>query len=389
MSTPVSAATVAAVGERGLIARIRARLPEAPAWLHAGPGDDAAVAAPERGALEILTTDALVEGVHFDWRFSAPADVGWKALAVNVSDVAAMGGTPRLALLSLALPETLALDSLDGLVDGFLAMAAAARVALAGGNVTRSPGPLVVDVTVTGSAKPRRVLTRGGARSGDAIYVTGAVGAAAAGLGWLLSRMLVAMLQHVFDPPPDHLAIPWGFLSGLGGAALIAAIAATALAGLRAHADLIAEPRDAGERACVERYRRPEPRARIGALAGRNRAASACMDLSDGLADAVRQVAEASGVGARLDAEALPIPAAAARLFESAGVDPIGAALAGGDDYELLFAVPRRMRGRLTTVARQSRGVPLTRIGEFTRDTGVRLSRGGREEPLPAGFVHF
>jgi len=342
LSTPVSAATVAAVGERGLIARIRARLPEAPAWLHAGPGDDAAVAAPERGALEILTTDALVEGVHFDWRFSAPADVGWKALAVNVSDVAAMGGTPRLALLSLALPETLALDSLDGLVDGFLAMAAAARVALAGGNVTRSPGPLVVDVTVTGSAKPRRVLTRGGARCGDAIYVTGAVGAAAAGLGWL-----------------------------------------------RAHADLIAEPRDAGERACVERYRRPEPRARIGALAGRNRAASACMDLSDGLADAVRQIAEASGVGARLDAEALPIPAAAARLFESAGVDPIGAALAGGDDYELLFAVPRRMRGRLTTVARQSRGVPLTRIGEFTRDTGVRLSRGGREEPLPAGFVHF
>ncbi|HEX5474336.1 MAG TPA: thiamine-phosphate kinase, partial [Vicinamibacterales bacterium] len=247
MNTRASA-PLAALGERGLIERIRRRLPAAPPSLLIGIGDDAAVAAPDRGALAVLTTDALVEGVHFDWRFSAPRDVGWKALAVNISDVAAMGGASRFALLSLAIPEALGLDSLDELIDGFLELAAAERVAVAGGNNTRSPGPLMIDVCLMGAVKPRRVLTRGGARAGDAIYVSGAVGAGSAGLRWLQ--------RH-------------------GGG----------------------DPADAGERACVSRYRRPEPRARLGALLGRNRAATACMDLSDGLADGVRQIAGASGVG--------------------------------------------------------------------------------------------
>ena len=118
---------------------------------------------PERGALEILTTDALVEGIHFDRRFSTPRDIGWKALAVNLSDIAAMGGTPRLALLSLGLPAGSPVADVDALVDGFLALGRAdARVTLAGGNITRSPGPLFVDVTVIGFARPRHVLTRGG-----------------------------------------------------------------------------------------------------------------------------------------------------------------------------------------------------------------------------------
>ena len=169
-------------GERDLIAHIRARVPAAPAWLTVGIGDDAAVVQPERGALEILTTDGLVEDVHFDRRFSSPGDVGWKALAVNLSDVAAMGGTPRLALLSLALPATLELHEIESLLDGFLALAAEAHVALAGGNITRSPGPLVVDVTVSGFARPRHVLTRSGARRRRRI--TGSVGAAC-GLRWL------------------------------------------------------------------------------------------------------------------------------------------------------------------------------------------------------------
>ena len=137
------------------------------------------------------------------------------------------------------------------------------------------------------------------------------------------------------------------------------------------------------------RYRRPEPRARVGALAGRNRAASACVDLSDGLADGIRQIAEASGVGALVDAAALPIPAGARKWFEKIGVDPVTAALAGGDDYELLLAVPRRARGRFATVQQQSRGVILTRIGELTDDRQVRLRRDTSFEPLPAGFVHF
>src|SRR5688500_14237716 len=130
-------------GERDLIAEIRARVPAPPPWLVVGIGDDAAVARPERGALEILTTDGVIEGIHFDRRFSTPYDIGWKALAVNLSDIAAMGGTPRLALLSLSLPADIARDDVHALVDGFLALAADARVTLAGGNVTRSPGPLM------------------------------------------------------------------------------------------------------------------------------------------------------------------------------------------------------------------------------------------------------
>src|SRR6185436_8442716 len=135
----------ATTGEHDLILGIRARVPPAPPWLLVGIGDDAAVVKPERGALEVLTTDGLVEGVHFDRRFSTPRDIGWKALAVNLSDVAAMGGTPRLALLSLSLPAAVTADEVHALVDGFLELAADARVTLAGGNDTRSPGPLMVD----------------------------------------------------------------------------------------------------------------------------------------------------------------------------------------------------------------------------------------------------
>ena len=146
-----------------------AAFPPPPPSLVVGIGDDAAVAVVDRGALQVLTTDALVEGVHFDRRFSTPADIGYKALAVNVSDIAAMGAAPRLALLSLMLPPALPLADVDGLLDGLLQVAAATGVTLAGGNITRSPGPLVVDVTVVGSVRPRRILTRSGGRPGDSL----------------------------------------------------------------------------------------------------------------------------------------------------------------------------------------------------------------------------
>jgi thiamine-monophosphate kinase len=340
---PAPSGSVADVGEHGLIEHIRRRLPPAPPSVVIGIGDDAAVAAADRGTLQVLTTDALVEGVHFDRRFSTPADIGYKALAVNVSDIAAMGATPRLALLSLILPASLPFPEVDGLLDGLLQVAHADKVTLVGGNITRSPGPLVVDVTLIGSVRPRRFLTRSGGQPGDQLYVTGTIGAAAAGLGWL-----------------------------------------------REHATLGTEiPEDSGLAECVLRHRRPEPRARIGGLLGRSRAATACMDLSDGLADAVRQLAAASGAGARISAEALPIHAAARRWFSRDGGDPLTAAAAGGDDYELLFAVSKRARGRLRHVIQQARGIPVTRIGELTVESAIRIERDGAIEPLPDGFVHF
>jgi thiamine-monophosphate kinase len=315
---------VADIGERALIERIRGRIGTAPPFVVIGIGDDAAVVEPERNRLEVLTTDCQVEGVHFDQTFVGAADIGHKALAVNLSDLAAMGAAPRVALLSLVLPPALPVASVDALVDGMTALAARARISIVGGNIARSPGPLIVDVTATGSVHGRCVLTRGGARAGDDLYVTGTLGAAAAGL-----RMLLA------DAASTGPA--------------------------------------------VDRYRRPEPRTRFGVMLGRNRAARACIDLSDGLADGIRQIAEASGLGAIVEADALPLEEGST----------LRDALGGGEDYELLFAVSPRMRSRLKNARRLASDVAVTRIGRLTADRAMLVNRGGSTEPLPAGFEHF
>jgi len=334
LSTPSS---VADVGEHALIARVRDRVPPTPGWVAVGLGDDAAVIAPERNALEVVTTDALVEGVHFDRTFTPPAAIGHRALAVNLSDLAAMGASPRAALLSLVLPPGLPLADFEAMVDGFLALAAAHGVALIGGNITRSPGPLIVDVTAMGTVRPRRVLTRSGARPGDHVWVSGDIGSAAAGLQSLS-------------------------------------------AGARE-----------GERmaACEAAFLAPQPRVRLGTLLGRNRAASSCVDLSDGLADGLHQLADASGVGLEVDGAAVPVTSDARSWFEARGLDPVTAAITGGDDYELLFTVRPNGRSRFETARRQARGLQLTKIGTVRREPGVSIVRGGIAGPAPSGYVHF
>ena len=319
--------TVAELSERELVARIQRRLQPPPAWLLVGIGDDAAVVEPERNRVEAVSVDCLVDGVHFDRAFVPPDAIGHRALAANLSDLAAMGASPRAAVVSMALPRELPLSDFDGIADGFAALAARSRMHIIGGNLTRTPGPLLIDVTVVGTVKRRQVLTRAGAMPGDELYVTGSIGAAAAGL---------QMLQ---------------------------------------------QGRFAQSQLCIGRYLRPEPRVRAGVLLGRNRVASACMDLSDGLADAIRQVTQASGVGAQIDTRALPIEEDARAWFIDRGCDPIQCALAGGDDYELLFAVSPKTRRRLEAVGRHA-GVPLTRIGVCTAD-------GAIVPALPDGYRHF
>jgi len=339
--------TVADVSERELVARIQQQLPPAPPWVLVGIGDDAAIVEPERNRVEVLTVDAVVEGVHFDRAFVPPDAIGHRALAVNLSDLAAMGAAPRLALLSMALPSTLPLADFDGVVSGLASLAALHRLHVIGGNLTRSPGPLVIDVTLVGTLKRRQALTRGGAKPGDDLYVSGAIGAAAAGLRLLRDR--------VSQPSQS---------SGL----------TTATEDSR----------------LTQAYLRPEPRVRLGVLLARNRAATACVDLSDGLADGVRRIAEASGVGVIVDASLLPIDPAARAFFEAQHLDPVEASLEA-DDYQLLVAVRPRARGRLAAAIRHS-GAPLTRIGRCTEDRAITIRHSGAEAmdaALPTGYTHF
>jgi thiamine-monophosphate kinase len=304
-----------------------------------GPGDDAAVIESTRNQRLVVTTDAVVEGVHVSRAFSTPSDIGHKVLAVNLSDLAAMAAAPRWAVVSLVLPDSWLVSDVEDLMDGCANLARRHGVAIVGGNITRTDGPLVVDITAGGEVRPRRWLTRGGARPGDDVFVSGSIGAAAAGLD---------MLRSLGQAGPST------------------------------------------ESVCIARHRRPEPRVRLGLAMGRARAARAAMDLSDGLADALRQVAEASGCGVRVDASCLPIDQEARAWWTTRGVDAIRSAIVGGDDYELLFAVPKRAGRLLRAVHRRVASPPLTRIGVFTKDASeFVVARDGHEEALPRGFEHF
>ncbi|MCA1583405.1 MAG: thiamine-phosphate kinase, partial [Acidobacteria bacterium] len=292
--------TVAKLGEHALLARIRSKLPRSRSDVLIDIGDDAAIVDVARNEQTVLTTDALVEDVHFCRQWSSPGDIGHKALAVNLSDLAAMGATPRWVLLSLVLPGQCAVEDVEELVASLGALAQAHGLSVVGGNLARTDGPMVVDVTAIGTVRPRRALSRSGGRPGDDLYVSGTIGAAAAGVEMLRERA----------------------------------------------------PADDADLACLSRHRRPEPRVALGLAMGRARAVRAAMDLSDGLADAVRQVASASACGAIVEASALPIDPGAARWWQQRGRDAVLSAVAGGDDYELLLAAPPAWRGRLRAARR-------------------------------------
>jgi thiamine-monophosphate kinase len=292
-----------------------------------GVGDDAAVLRAPRGEDLVVTVDAVVEGVHFDHRFLAE-DVGWKALAVNLSDLAAMGARPLWALCALATPPGESAARLAGVGRGLGACARAHGVALAGGNVTRAR-ELALTVTAIGAVRRGRALARAGARPGDALLVSGTLGDAALGR------------------------------------------------------------RPGAAPALVRRQRRPTPRLALGrALAG---LADAGLDVSDGLLQDLGHLCDASRVGATVLLDALPLSPAYRRAVE-AGPDarPFDAALGGGEDYELLVAVPPGRVGRARAASRKL-GVPLTVVGEATTERGVRvLDAGGRRYTIrAAGHDHL
>ncbi|MCC6163194.1 MAG: thiamine-phosphate kinase [Acidobacteria bacterium] len=336
------------VGEHALIEWIATRGQPTSDEVRVGIGDDAAVLVPRRNHVDVLTTDVQVDGVHFTRALSRAADVGHRALHVNLSDIAAMGAVPRIALLSLGLPPHLDALWVAQMVEGLVEAAHATQVQLVGGNVSRSP-VLFVDVTVSGAAKPRQVLRRAGARAGDQLYVSGTTGAAAAGLAWLTHVRAGAARNADHEPAVSQ-----------------------------ALADAIA------------RYRRPEARVALGLQVARNRAASACMDTSDGLADALRQLAAASGVGVRVEAASVPVSPAVADVAATTGTAADALVWSGGEDYELVFAVPRRMRRRFLHATSRKGLPPVTRIGVCTKEADLLIVHADQSEtPLPGGYVHF
>jgi thiamine-monophosphate kinase len=333
------------VGEFGLINVLADTLPsEARAVpdLSLGIGDDAAVWQPAAGEQVVVTTDSLIEGVHFrldwtDWR-----SLGHKSLAVNISDLAAMGAAPKLAMVTLGLRGDERLADLRAMYEGLGDLARRYGVAIAGGDIVRSPQSLMLHVTALGETRHGRVLTRSGARAGDLIAVSGTIGASAAGLRLLQSEEADQRRQAATAP------------------LLIAA------------------------------HLRPEPRVALGEALLRH-GASATMDLSDGLLGDLPKILEASGVSGRVDARRIPVAAAVRALFPD---DWLELAMRGGEDYELLFTAPPEQWPEIERAVAAVGGA-VTAIGEVVARAGERpalevIDFNGRVKVAkPGAYDHF
>jgi thiamine-monophosphate kinase len=333
------------MGEFDLLARIRERLPEPGARLRLGSGDDAAVTVP--GGATATSVDALVEGVHFRRQSSSLEQIGGKALAVALSDLAAMGAEPGEAYVVLGIPRDLNEEGCLDLLSGIERVAAETGTELAGGDVTRAP-VLTLSVTVVGHAEqPEDFVTRSGARPGDALVVTGELGGAAAGL---------LLLERESGMPVERG--PYGHRSTGTPAALIA------------------------------RQLEPRPQLQAGrALA--KAGATAMIDLSDGLGGDARHLAEESGVALRIDADALPLAAGLDGVTAPPGSnaaehDPLELAVSGGEDYELLAALPVDKLPTATAAVAEHGG--LTRIGTALAGEGVEIRLPGGELLAASGF---
>jgi len=323
------------LGEFGLIERIRRKTPAGPG-VRIGIGDDAAWIT-NRNNSSLVTADLLIEGIHFDLRWTSLFDLGHKALAVNLSDIAAMGGVPAYVILSLGLPADLDSSQTDAFYRGLQGLAGRTGVTLVGGD-TNAAVTLIVSVCVLGHA-PYAPIRRSGARAGDDIYVSGTLGDAALGL---------KLLQ--------------GCLSGSKKNRTVAKL--------------------------VARLHRPEPRLALGLLLAKSRLATAMIDVSDGLLQDLGHVCEASGAGATISAEQLPLSAAYRAVVEAGET---ATALTGGEDYELLFCGRREHRTRIEKLSERA-GVPVKRIGVCAeRAKGITvINKSGQTVPFRIrGHDHF
>lgn len=322
-------------GEDALIATLREICATtAPHNLLFGIGDDAAAWRPSRSNVSVITTDALVEDVHFTLEAMSARDIGHRAMAANLSDIAAMGARPVLATIALGVNARSDAAWIGELYAGMADLAKATGCALAGGDTTRAPA-ITIAVTVVGEVRPSNLKRRNGARPGDAIAVTGPLGASRAGLGILRDAPL-----HAFD---DRFA------------------------------------------GVVQAFRRPQPRLAEGRWLGASRHVHALMDSSDGLSTDLARLCTASGAGATIDQ--VPVDEGARAAAELQGDDPLAYALDGGEDFELIAAVGPRAFGYLAARFAQRFGRPLHRVGTITAALGIRSAAG--DAIVSGGWDHL
>lgn len=329
------------LGEFGLIGRIKKLALRKPSSAPVGIGDDAAALKLSASHILLATTDLLIEGVHFDLAYTDFSSLGWKAAAVNLSDIAAMGGVPRYCLTALGIPAGVSVEQVLEFYRGFNALLRAHAATLAGGDTCSSGRGLFISVTALGEVEPKRIITRAGAKPGDRIYVTGTLGDSAAGLELLRSGVRSKE-------------------SGVRSKNLTSAL--------------------------IRRHLRPVPRVEWGRKLALSGCANAMIDLSDGLSSDLARICEQSGVGADIVAHGIPLSAALRALSGKLARPALQYALSGGEDYELLFTVPPAKVKKLCSLK-----LPVTEIGSITSGKTLSLADArGRKKPLPpAGYDHF
>jgi thiamine-monophosphate kinase len=335
--------------ELDIIAAIRKRARQQVVGLRLGIGDDAAIIQAD-GAKELLAcSDVSVEGVHFRRDWLSAKLIGRKALAVTLSDIAAMGGRARFALVSLAISPDFSAPMIEELFSGLFEIADRFGVAIIGGDTSSSPHGLFIDTIVLGECDAGKAVTRAGAQAGDLIFVSGALGASELGLK-LLERG-----YHLNEVQP----------------------AATTNAA------------EALRQSAIRKHLIPEPQLRFGEALGTHELATAMIDLSDGLSTDLHHLIEESGCGALIHAEALPVAAPVVELASrELSIDPLSMVLRSGEEYELLFTAHPRNKDRIVATA-EALDVRVTQIGEITEGSEVNLLREGQIEIVrPTGYEH-
>ncbi|HEY9085115.1 MAG TPA: thiamine-phosphate kinase [Candidatus Tyrphobacter sp.] len=330
--------TLLRLREDELVDRLRSIVEDTThAAIRIGIGDDAAVWQPSRSHRSVVTTDALVEGVHFTRKTMSLEDVGWRTAAANLSDLAAMGARPVLAIIALGVPPDTDAEQLLALYRGIAACSQPAGLAVVGGDLVRAPA-LTIAMTAIGEVRASNVKTRAGGRRGNILAVTGPLGASRAGLD--LARGAVVLKEESLREEA-----------------------------LRAH-------------------RRPQARVREGRRLAASANVRAMMDCSDGLSTDLARLCKASGVGARV--EEVPVAGSAVAVAQALGEDARAYALAGGEDFELIVAIEARAFAHVAARFAAHFGRPLYRVGVLRSEPGVFLVDDGAERPLPpTGWDHF